>query len=77
MLLHNHGHCSSVLSSRAAEIIFTLAQAHSNAQKMRSFPVGEYFSKLMEARRDLGLFQHHDGITGTAKDHVVIDYGDR
>lgn len=33
--------------------------------------------KLQDARRQHSLFQHHDGITGTAKDHVVIDYTER
>ncbi|XP_046396724.1 alpha-mannosidase 2 [Ischnura elegans] len=33
--------------------------------------------RLRTARRWHSLFQHHDGVTGTAKDHVVNDYAQK
>ena len=56
---------------RAAEIIYSLAVSQSAV-----LPTG-LEEKLTRARRSLGLFQHHDGITGTAKNHVVVDYGSK
>jgi hypothetical protein len=32
------------------------------------------FPSLVQARRDMSLFQHHDGVTGTSTPHVMLDY---
>ncbi|CAH1251351.1 MAN2A1 [Branchiostoma lanceolatum] len=63
--------------ARAAEIIFSLALAHSRHIDVPSFPAKNAYQMLIGARKSLGLFQHHDAITGTAKDFVVVDYGTR
>lgn len=34
----------------------------------------EFERRLENARRALSIFQHHDGVTGTAKDYVMKDY---
>ncbi|XP_037891237.1 alpha-mannosidase 2x-like [Glossina fuscipes] len=64
---------------RAAEILFTLAyntarqQKHENAIKIFK----KNYEKMIHARRNLGLFQYHDAITGTSKAAVMRDYGTR
>ncbi|EFA06316.1 alpha-mannosidase 2 [Tribolium castaneum] len=61
---------------RAAEIILTLAYL---SGKPGSAWIGDrevgLEKQLSDARKSLSLFQHHDAITGTSKDHVVVDFG--
>ncbi|XP_040053273.2 alpha-mannosidase 2 [Gasterosteus aculeatus] len=67
---------------RATEILFSLALAEMRRFRgdrllVADFPAREHFRRLTAGRRSLALFQHHDGITGTSRDPVVVDYGTR
>ncbi|PSN52814.1 hypothetical protein C0J52_09697 [Blattella germanica] len=59
---------------RAAEMLFTLAWSSKSSSEWLLAPESGLTKLLSDARRSLSLFQHHDGITGTARDHVVEDY---
>lgn len=52
---------------RAAEVLLSLTRA-------RGLPIAGHVEEMENARRELALFQHHDGITGTAREAVVRDY---
>ena len=61
---------------RATEILFAWANLlHPNSTQ--EDPFAQLVDDLVYARQNLALFQHHDGITGTAKDFVVKDYAKR
>ncbi|XP_065648890.1 alpha-mannosidase 2 isoform X2 [Hydra vulgaris] len=59
---------------RAAEIIYSLAKSY---HKNEDFLEDNLYSELMHARKSLALFQHHDGVSGTSRNPVVNDYGQR
>ncbi|XP_052824584.1 alpha-mannosidase 2 isoform X2 [Octopus bimaculoides] len=62
---------------RAADILYFLACSYSSIWDVPYEKSFEAAGMLKRARRYLGLFQHHDAITGTAKDNVVLDYEEK
>ncbi|KAL7078663.1 hypothetical protein ACQ4LE_002536 [Meloidogyne hapla] len=58
---------------RAADIFFSLA----NWKGKMPTSISTLYNSLINARRALSLFQHHDGVTGTAKTFVMNDYGEK
>ncbi|OQV21444.1 Alpha-mannosidase 2x [Hypsibius exemplaris] len=60
---------------RTAEILLVLAKLESFGNDGADFQ--EDLIGLERAAESLGLFQHHDAITGTSKQMVALDYGDK
>ena len=59
---------------RAADIVSSIANAIAAKVGMPFEDFDENLKLMTTARRNLGLFQHHDAITGTARDFVASSY---
>ncbi|CAH8571385.1 unnamed protein product [Schistosoma mattheei] len=73
---------SRVLESelRTAEILYSFArQSVGRIQSVAQLIplIANLYHNLTTVRRNLGLFQHHDAIPGTARPEVMLDYSER
>ena len=64
-------------SLRAAELFAAISFEKELHIHMPENKRKKMLSDLVIARQNLGIFQHHDAITGTSRAHVVKDYEDR
>ncbi|KAB7500311.1 Alpha-mannosidase 2 [Armadillidium nasatum] len=65
---------------RSAEMLFSLmleTETHSGWSRKQQEIVYSLMDNLVRSRMHHALFQHHDGITGTSKNHVVVDYANK
>lgn len=79
-----HKHLDRTLQHylRSADILFSaavqrreLTRGSKNNNTEEHHGLFALYPHLVVARRALSLFQHHDGVSGTAKDFVMEDYG--
>src|SRR5690349_13037994 len=62
---------------RASELAFSFGAILANEGDDAMNVLQSLIPSLEYIRQNLALFQHHDAITGTAKDPVVNDYAER
>ncbi|OTF69039.1 hypothetical protein BLA29_007564 [Euroglyphus maynei] len=65
---------------RSTEIFFSLTRNFLRQRLKINYlnvSLDREYAIITNARQNLALFQHHDGITGTSKDYVMEDYGRR